>query len=594
MPQAQVQLGGRYRLERLVGRGGMAEVWAATDEVLEREVAVKVLSSRFRNDDGFQRRFRREAQQSAGLNHPNIVAVYDTGAHDGLPFIVMELVRGRSLDRILDDGGELTEERALEICADACAALHAAHRRGLIHRDVKPGNILVADDGSVKVTDFGIARAVSAETVTETAAVLGTAAYLSPEQAQGHEVDPRSDVYSMGIVLYEMLVGGPPFTGDTAVGVAYQHVQQTPRPPREHDTRISLAAEAIAMKALSKNPQNRYPSADAMRSDLLSARVGEAVTAPAVLLPAETAVLDRDATAAAAAAPVVTADRPPPTEDEERRRHTAVYVLLTLLVLAAFAAGIWLLTTLLGGEEALMRTVPDVRGDAPDRAQQELQSRGLEIQLAGREYSSDYEAGTVARQDPDPGQQVQDGSTVQVWLSDGPEPAIVPDVRGQLENEAIAALRRAGFVVSRSVESSDDVPRGHVIRTSPGHGEEADRGSTVQMVVSTGVETEIVPRVTGLSESEARFRLEERGFRPRVVRQVSDEEAGRVIRQDPAANERARVGAEVVIVVSEGPPQPSPTPTPTPTPDDTDGDTDGDGDDNGDDADPDEAGDGEG
>ncbi|MGM0618284.1 MAG: protein kinase domain-containing protein, partial [Actinomycetota bacterium] len=267
-------LAGRYELRQVIGRGGMAEVHMAYDQTLGREVAVKLLLERFREDETFTRRFQDEARHVARLNHPNLVAVYDTGADQGQPYIVMELVEGRSLQQAIAAGG-LTEDRALEVVADVCSALNYAHERGLIHRDIKPGNILMADDGSVKVTDFGIARAIDNETVTRTAAVLGTAAYLSPEQAQGLEVDPRSDLYSLGVVLYESLTGQQPFAGDSPVTVAYQHVQEQPRSPRELDPAISQAAEAITMRALSKNPMNRYQSAGEMRTDLVNARVGQ-------------------------------------------------------------------------------------------------------------------------------------------------------------------------------------------------------------------------------------------------------------------------------------------------------------------------------
>ena len=267
-------LANRYRLERPIGRGGMAEVHRAHDGVLDRPVAVKQLLSRLDDDGSFRERFRAEAHAAASLNHPNIVSVYDTGVDDGSPFIVMELVNGRSLHETIRAGG-VTEDRALEICADVCSALQYAHDHGLIHRDVKPGNILLAEDGTVKVADFGIARAIDADTVTQTAAVLGTAAYLSPEQAQGRQLDSRTDLYSLGVVLYELLCGQQPFTGDSAVTIAYQHVQELPTPLRELDPTVSEAAEAIVMRALAKNPGNRYQTADELRADITRARTGQ-------------------------------------------------------------------------------------------------------------------------------------------------------------------------------------------------------------------------------------------------------------------------------------------------------------------------------
>jgi eukaryotic-like serine/threonine-protein kinase len=324
-------LSGRYELLHLLGRGGMAEVYAARDLTLGREVAVKLLAERFVEDEGFVRRFQDEARHVARLNHPNLVAVYDTGIDQGQPYIVMELVEGRSLQEVLAAGG-LTEDRALEIVGDVCTALSYAHDRGLIHRDVKPGNILIADDGSVKVTDFGIARAVDHETVTRTAAVLGTAAYLSPEQAQGLDVDPRSDLYSLGVVLYELLTGAQPFSGDSPVTVAYQHVQEPPRPPRDLVADVSPAAEAIAMRALAKNPVNRYQHAEEMAEDVQAARVGAPVAAPAVMTAEETALL-----------PPTFADHPTLGHERLRRRRAVTYTVLGVLALTPWSrsCGCW-------------------------------------------------------------------------------------------------------------------------------------------------------------------------------------------------------------------------------------------------------------
>lgn len=561
-------LANRYRLERVIGRGGMARVWAAHDEVLERPVAVKVLSEQFSDDDNFQARFRREAQQAASLNHPNIVKVYDTGSHDGLPFIVMELVEGRPLQQILRDAsrgrgshpGGLTEERAMEVAAEVCAALTYAHERGLIHRDVKPGNILIADDGSVKVTDFGIARAIDSQTVTQTAAVLGTAAYLSPEQARGAALDARSDLYSLGVVCYELLVGDQPFHADSSVSLAYQHVQEDPTPVRQRNPDVSAAAEAITMQALAKNPANRYRNAAAMRDDLLRARAGQPVRAPAVIAPDETAMLGGEV--------LSSRPRPPQTETQQRRRRGTGYLVLVVLTVLAFAGGILLVRSLFTEETAPQRTVPDVTNQTFDEARRSLEARGLEAEFRGSVYSSEIADDRVVRQEPDGGARVDDGSVVELTMSRGPRPVVVPDVAGMPEAEAIAELRNAGLSVgARSTQFSDEIAEGLVIATDPPIGESLTPNATVSLIVSAGEQTAIVPSVVGLHESDAVFRLDGSGFEPLVVHEFSETvDAGRVISQDPAGNTRARVGAEVAIVVSEGADEPEPEPTPTPSP----------------------------
>ena len=551
-------LAGRYRIDRIIGRGGMAEVYLAHDEVLDRTVAVKLLSGRFRSDEQFLLRFRREAQQAASLNHPNVVVVFDTGEHNGMPFIVMEYLRGLSLQQVLDQGG-VTEERALELCAEVCAGLAYAHERGLAHRDIKPGNILVGFDGSVKVTDFGIARAIATDTVTQTASVLGTVAYLSPEQAQGSPVDARSDIYSLGVVLYELLTNRQPFLGDSAVGVAYQHVQENPIPPRELDPAISPAAEAIAIKAMAKNPSNRYPSARAMQDDLLRARAGQTVIAPAVLLPDETAQLDS----------TIVGTRPPVTAVQERRKHVVGYVLLAVFTVLAFVFGVMFISSALGGNNAQMRPVPSVTGRTAVEAQNALEAAGLSSRLADEAYSSDVAKGLVLDQDPEAGAMVEDGTEVELTLSKRPEPTTVPPVAGLPEEEAIAAIRQAGLTIEgRETVFSDQIEKGRVVSTAPEAGSSVPVGTAITLHVSAGEETAIVPNVVGLLEPDALFQLEEREFVVLVTREFSDSvDEGRVIRQDPAGNSTAPLGSEAIIVVSEGPSQPaSPSPTATETP----------------------------
>jgi beta-lactam-binding protein with PASTA domain/tRNA A-37 threonylcarbamoyl transferase component Bud32 len=576
-------LAGRYELGRLLGRGGMAEVYAARDRLLEREVAVKVLRERFREDAAFTARFQDEARHVARLAHPNLVVVHDTGTADGQPFIVMERIHGRTLAQALDAGG-LREDRALEVVADVCAALGYAHDRGLVHRDVKPGNVMLGEDGSVKVTDFGIARAVSEDTVTATAAVLGTAAYLSPEQAQGRRVDARSDLYALGVVLYEVLTGQVPFTGETPVAVALQHVRALPTPPRELVPTVSKHAETIALRLLAKDPDRRYQHADDVRLDLERARRSDPplpLRPPAPKRPATGAGAGTGAgtgttatgaaatgagvgpgAGAAGGAAAAAAGAPGPAVDAvgdgtmtrtagERVRRAAAFLALALAGSAVLVLSVRALTAPPPPEPEV--AVPSLVGVGIDVARETLTAADLRT---GRvlERQSDAAPGTVIAQDPAPGTALPVGTRVDVTVAVAPTLVTVPSVAGVGQTAAFTRLRDAGLVpVAGAREASDGLPAGTVIRTDPTPGARVERGTTVTVVISTGPTEVRVRDVTARTLDEARARLEEQGLVVEVYEEPNGiVPPGVVIRQAPLAGEPAVAGATVMLWVSAG------------------------------------------
>nr|WP_227487128.1 Stk1 family PASTA domain-containing Ser/Thr kinase [Nocardioides malaquae] len=561
-------VGGRYELGELLGRGGMAEVRKGVDTRLGRTVAVKRLRTDLASDATFQARFRREAQSSASLNHPAIVSVYDTGEEwsdpQGVaqPYIVMEYVAGRTLREVLREGRKILPERALEITSGVLAALDYSHRAGIIHRDIKPANVMLTPSGDVKVMDFGIARAVSdaSTTMTQTAAVVGTAQYLSPEQARGETVDSRSDVYSTGCLLFELLTGRPPFIGESPVAVAYQHVREPVTPPSEFEPDLPPEVDAIVLKALAKRVEDRYQSAAAMRQDIERHLAGQAVVvAPTPQPPATNA----PPMAVAATVPPAeqTATRPPVRDD--RRERSGLLFLVIGLVLALAVAAVFVLPRLFESADDQVR-VPSVIGMSEEEARTAIGDAELSVGRVDYEASTDADADEVLRQDPN-AIYVDPGTTVNLVVSTGPPMVEVPFLIGQDRRSARQVLEDRNLEVKIEVEESDK-PKNEVIRSEPAAYREVQEGSTVTLYVSDGPET--IPDVVGMKQKEAIRVLSEAGFEADVVEDSNTTEPkGTVIRQSPQSGNEAANGATVTIVVSTyEEPEPDPDPSETPGP----------------------------
>jgi len=556
----RAMLAGRYRIEEELGRGGMAKVFKGMDTVLGRPVAIKVLAPQFAEDANFVTRFRREAQAAARLNHPNLVGVYDTGSDGGVYFIVMEYVEAKTLADYLAGGGRILPDRAIEIAASVCDALSMAHAHGIIHRDIKPANIMVTGRGEVKVTDFGIARMLSgSDTLAQTAAVLGTASYLSPEQAQGRPVDQRSDLYSLGCVMYEMVTGRPPFTGDSAVAVASKHVLEQPIPPSKLNRDVSPGLEAVIMKALAKNPDNRYQDAEDLRADLERARLGQHVQATP-LLPesAPTQVI------APSGPPTAVL---PPTEPEGGGRRWWVWVVVALLVLAGLGAGLYLLASSLLGDEAVQVRVPSVIGFSEEAATSTLENEGFEVDPTTKVTDDPSEVGFVIEQAPEGGTLADEGSTVTITVGRSPRQVLVPNVVGEQQDEAEAIIREAGLEVGDVTPVADPAEPGTVISQNPLPDTEVARGSPVSLVVSSGPEFGTVPNVVCDSLGKAESDLRKAGFEVEIV----DEERrfnldcpkdGQVGAQDPAGDSSAQLGSLVILYESTDVPPFTDSPSP--------------------------------
>jgi eukaryotic-like serine/threonine-protein kinase len=555
-------LSDRYELGETLGYGGMSEVHRGRDVRLDRDVAVKVLRADLARDPQFQHRFRREAQNAAALNHPAIVAVYDTGetvsGYGPLPYIVMEFVDGRTLRDIVKTEGPMDEQRAMETMADVCAALDFSHRNGIIHRDVKPANVMINNAGAVKVMDFGIARALAdGQGVTQTAAVVGTAQYLSPEQARGELVDARSDVYAAGCVLYELLTGDPPFTGDSPVAVAYQHVREDPTPPSQHNPGVAAALDAVVLKAMSKNPANRYQSAAEMRSDLGRVLSGQRQLAPVVMTDADRdLILDSGPTVAIRrpmGATRASRRRAEPFggRADERRSGRGLGILASVVVIAVIGLLLLLFTNVFGGGPKPVM-LPNVVGQPVVPAEQALNAAGFQTARHPVE-STPQDLDRVV--DMTPRDQAVRGTTIRLDVGAGPAEVEVPNLLGLDRVQAQSSLQQVGLGLSpeqRQQVVQDDKDVGRVLAQDPPAGRRLTKAKVVTITVGVPPETVGVPDVVGTNIDQAQRNIAVAHLTAQIQEVDSAATKGQVLKQNPAGGTGVKAGATVTLTVSRG------------------------------------------
>ena len=532
----------RYRIVGPLGAGGMAEVYLAHDDVLDRSVALKVMSGRYADDEEFVERFKREAQSAAALSHPNIVSIYDRGeAEDGTYYIAMEYLPGGTLkDRILKRGA-LAPRTAAAVALQIAEALRAAHAAGVVHRDIKPHNVLVTDTGDIKVGDFGIARAATSSTMTRTGSILGTAHYISPEQAMGEPVGQGSDLYSLGVVLYEMLTGTLPYDAETSIGIAMKHVNGHLVPPRELNPEVPEGINAVTTKLLAKSPEERYADAEELIEDL--ERVLEGLEPAA----AKTTRVTTRPTPAAGTAQTQTMG----ASKRVRRRGRPWILLLLLLILLLGGLAYALLT--LGPP----RTVPDLQNAASIEEAEQIAAQAGDFKVVeGNRQDSEEPEGAIISQTPAAGESLREGSRIYVIVS-GRQVAEVPDVGNQTSKDATQTLEEAGFEVEEESGESSESYRGYVIDQDPQGGRTAEVGSTVTITVGGGPETVEVPDLSNRTVEEARRALEAADLSlGRQTRESSSRvPAGQVVSQNPSAGSNARSGSSVDVTVSSGPNQ---------------------------------------
>ena len=559
---------GRYRVVRKLGTGGMANVYLAEDQELGRRVAIKMLDDRHAQDEQFVERFRREAKNAAGLSHPNIVSIYDRGEAEGTYYIAMEYLDGRTLKELLVARGPTPIAVAIDYARQILAALGFAHRNGVVHRDIKPHNISVASDGRLKVMDFGIARAGTSQ-MTETGSIIGTAQYLSPEQARGAPVGPASDIYSVGVVLYEMLTGSVPFTGDTPLEIAMKHLSTTPEPPSERRPEVPHELDSIVLRALAKNPADRYPSAEAMDADLARAARGQAVD-PETEEAATQVLRGVGAVTTLSAAPTEVVRRPgsvsgqppaygPPTgyyeyDEPVRRRSIWPWLLAIVLVAAAIAGGWYVYTKIQDQLEANKPVaVPFVEGIKEVNAVEKIRGAGLTPKVVRRPDDKIPET-IVVSQDPGAGTRTDKGNPVTIVVSTGLPKVNVPDVRGDQATDAVATITQRGLVAN-VVHINSDKETGMVTGQDPAPGKKVVTGTKVRINVSQGPKPIAIPPVVGVPYEQASAELQGAGFAVARRDVDSHDPKGTVVQQDPPANSLAGKGSTVTLYVSKGPTQ---------------------------------------
>lgn len=532
--------GNRYRVTEKIGSGGMADVYKAQDQVLGRTVAVKVLHPRYAADPTFVARFRQEAQAAANLSNPHIVNIYDWGQEDSTYFIVMEYVRGTDLKTLVDEKGPVDPVKAAEYAAQVCQALAVAHGYDIVHRDIKPHNIVLTPDGTVKVMDFGIARAGNT-TMTQTGSVLGTAQYISPEQAQGRPIGPGSDLYSLGVVLYELTTGRLPFQGDTPVAVALKQVNEEPVPPRRINPAIPPALEAVILHAMRKDPAERYGSADEMRDDLRRVIAGQPVVAVAAPM-GETSVM-----------PAVTAAAPPRRVErrEERPRGRAAWAWVLGLIALALIGGLIAWATVFQPKPV---PVPNVTGLPLAQAQTAITNAGLKVGTVTQQNSASVAQGSVISESPPAKTPIALGQAVDLVVSSGVAKVSVPDLTGLTQDEAITQLQNANLKIGTVTQAFSSATPGTVTTQTPGPDTSVPSGTIVSFTTSKGPNTASVPGVAGQSQDAATSALHNAGFKVHVKSQPSSSvAAGLVISTDPSGGSTAQAGSTVTIVVSTGP-----------------------------------------